>query len=198
MLTMPTLESARVLIRPFILDDFDALHRILDLESGAVAADDAAGLAAARTARRAWIEWSVRNYVALARLHQPPYGDRAIVLRTTGSVIGACGLAPVQLPFGQLPCFGGSARSPRARNTNEMGLFWEVSLRHRRHGYATEAGAVLIRYAFTVLNLQRIVATTTYDNAASIGVMRRLGMSIQQNPQPEPATMQVVGVLENL
>ena len=48
-----------------------------------------------------------------------------------------------------------------------------------------------------IQDLQRIVATTTYDNTASIGVMRRLGMTIERNPLPEPIFMQVVGVLEN-
>jgi len=77
-----------------------------------------------------------------------------------------------------------------------MGLYWEISPRCQRQGYATEAGAAHIRYAFTALNLQRIVATTTYDNAASIGVMRKLGMTILRNPLPEPPYMQNIGVLE--
>ena len=38
---------------------------------------------------------------------------------------------------------------------------------------------------------------TNYDNAASIGVMRRLGVAIERNPLPEPPYMQIVGVLEN-
>lgn len=59
-----------------------------------------------------------------------------------------------------------------------------------------QARAALIRFTFTELNLQRIVAMTTYDNVASIGVMRKLGMTIERNPLPEPAWMQVVGVLE--
>lgn len=198
-MSMPTLITERLLIRPFELADLDVLHAILDVESGDVVPDDVAALAVAKAERRQWLEWSVLNYPALANLHQPPYGDRAIVLRATGEVIGACGFAPVLLPFGQLPVFRTAATVPSqpVRNSSEVGLYWEVSARHRRQGYASEAAAALIRYAFTALNLQRIVATTTYANAASIGVMRRLGMEIERNPQLEPPYMQIVGVLEN-
>ncbi len=196
---MPPLETERLLIRPFEMTDFAVLYAILDEEPGTIAPDDAAALATAGTERRQWLEWSILNAPVLARLHQPPYGDRAIVLRATGEVIGACGFAPVLLPFGQLPLFRPVDDAPdqAVRNTNEIGLYWEVSVRHRRRGYASEAGAALIRYAFTALNLQRIVATTEYANAASIGVMRKLGMSIKRNPRPEPPYMQIVGVLEN-
>ena len=192
-MSMPPLETERLTIRPFVLADLDAIYQILDVELDEIAGEQAL------TARQQWLAWSVLNYTALADLHQPPYGDRAIVLHATGEVIGACGFAPVLLPFGQLAAFrpADAAPSQPARNTNEMGLYWEVSPRHQRRGYATEAGAALIRYAFIELNLARIVATTTYDNAASIGVMRKLGMTIEHNPLPEPPWMQIVGVKPN-
>src|SRR4051812_1559936 len=44
---------------------------------------------------------------------------------------------------------------------------------------------------------RRIVAATEHDNLASIGVMRRLGMRIERNPDPEPHWFQTVGVLFN-
>lgn len=195
---VPTLQTERLLIRPFELSDFDAIFEILDVAPGDVDIDDPAAVAEARTDRRRWLEWSILNYDALDRLHQPPYGDRAVVLRDGGELIGAAGLAPVLLPFGQLPAFQhpGAPTGRPVANTSEVGLYWEVAAHHRRKGYATEAGAALIRFAFDTLYLQRIVATTTYDNAASIGVMRKLGMSVERNPLPEPIYMQVVGVLE--
>ncbi|HLF36431.1 MAG TPA: GNAT family N-acetyltransferase, partial [Anaerolineales bacterium] len=56
--------------------------------------------------------------------------------------------------------------------------------------------SALIEYAFVRLRLARIVATTTYDNTASVGVMRKLGMRVERNPLAEPPWLQVVGVLE--
>ncbi len=191
---MPSIETARLRIRPFSLDDFEAIHRILDVE---LESYDEAALRQARVNRQQWLQWSVLNYTALAALYQPPYGDRAVVLKASDEVIGACGYAPVQMPLEQIEYFRtDKSRSP-ARNINEFGLFWAISPRHQRRGYAAEAGQALIDYAFDALNMKRMVANTDYDNLASIGVMRKLGMTITRNPEPDPPWMQVIGVLEN-
>jgi RimJ/RimL family protein N-acetyltransferase len=221
---MPPLETDRLWITPLTVDNLEVIHRILDMQSNTTERN-----VAAWEARRIWLQWTVLNYEALAALHQPPYGDRAIVLKpphpqplsqrekgvrnagkeigTTGNgeimseeeIIGVCGFVPVLLPFEQLPAFAGDRVIERseARNTSEVGLYWAVAKEHQRRGYATEAGAALIRFAFSELKLKRIVATTTYDNLASIAVMRRLGMSIQRNPQTQPLWLQVVGVLNH-
>ena len=78
----------------------------------------------------------------------------------------------------------------------ELGLFYAVSPAHQRQGYATEVAKALVDYAFQQLRLKRVVATTSYDNAASQDVMHKLGLSIERNPSPEPPWLQVVGVLE--
>ena len=44
--------------------------------------------------------------------------------------------------------------------------------------------------------LRRVIAETDEVNAASIGVMRKLGMRIERNAIGEPPWLQVVGVLE--
>ena len=72
-----------------------------------------------------------------------------------------------------------------------------ISRLHQRQGYATEAARAMIDYAFRELHLRRMVATTTRDNAASIGVMRNVGMRIEENPYPDPPWFQVVGILDS-
>jgi ribosomal-protein-alanine N-acetyltransferase len=47
------------------------------------------------------------------------------------------------------------------------------------------------------MGVKRVVATTTYENAASVRVMRKLGMRVERNPFPDPPWLQVVGLLEN-
>jgi hypothetical protein len=42
----------------------------------------------------------------------------------------------------------------------------------------------------------RIVATTTYDNRESIGVMAKVGMRIGQNRLSTPPWLQVVGMID--
>jgi len=194
MLTVPPLETPCLLVRPFTLDDLVAIHQILDVELG----DAEFETEGAQTLkeRRDWLEWAVRNYEALARLYQPPYGDRAVVLKETGRLIGAVGFVPCLGPFGQLPYFRAESGESR-RFTTEFGLYYAFSPIFHRQGYATEAAQTMADYAFTQLNLKRVVATTAYENAASIGVMRKLGMRIEKNPHPDPPWFQVVGVLEN-
>jgi ribosomal-protein-alanine N-acetyltransferase len=188
-MTMPILETERLVIRPFTLDDLSAYHQI----TAAVGWTDETMTDEANVeARREWLEWTVRNYEQLARLHNPPYGDRAVVLKAANQLIGACGLVPLLMPFGRLPSFGGDANS---RNSTEMGLFWLIDAAHQGQGYATEAAEALVRYAFDELRVHRLVATTEYTNMASAGVMRRLGMTIERNPFPDPPWMQLLGIL---
>ncbi|MGH7789099.1 MAG: GNAT family N-acetyltransferase [Candidatus Binatia bacterium] len=185
-LDMPLLETARLIIRPFALDDLEACHQLLDHEAWQT------GQSLAQ--RRQWLEWCVRNHGALARLEQPPYGDRAVVLRATGELIGSIGLVPSLGPFDRLPSFGGDAGAARYRP--EVGLFWAVRSAHRRRGYASEAARAVIAYAFAALQLGRVIATTEDANLASQAVMRRLGMTVERNPLPEPVWFQTVGVLQ--
>ena len=196
MLRMPPLETLRLIIRPFCMDDLQPVHQLLDVELAA--ADFATEGAVGLQERAEWLQWAVLNYEQLARLYQPPYGDRAIVLKATGQLIGACGFVPSFGPFGQLPALAAAGAGARTSLfTPEFGLFYAVSPSSQRQGYAAEAARALIDYAFQQLHLQRVIATTRYDNAASIRVMQKLGMRIERNPLPEPPWFQVVGILDN-
>jgi ribosomal-protein-alanine N-acetyltransferase len=190
-MNMPTLETERLTIRPFTPDDLHPYHHI---NTAVGWTDETQTPEANLAARRDWLDWTIRNYQQLARLYQPPYGDRAVILKTTNQLIGSCGLVPLLAPFGQLTPFG---RHPDSLYSTEMGLFWIIDPAHQSQGYATEAAAALIHYAFTELHLHRLVATTDYTNHASAAVMRRLGMTIEHNPFPDPPWMQVVGILTN-
>lgn len=184
---MPVLETERLFVRPFRLDDLEACHRLFDLEAWQTGKTP--------DQRRVWLEWTVLAYEALADLRQPPYGDRAVCLKATGELVGSVGLVPSLGPFDRLESFGGDRSATFLRP--EMGLFWATRTAHLRKGYATEAAGSLIEYAFRELALARVIAMTTYENAASQAVMRKLGMHIERNLLPDPPWFQVVGVLAN-
>lgn len=187
------LETSRLIIRALQPDDLPPIHRILDLTFGdgsKIADQDALN------ERRAWLEWSRLSAEWLPRLFQPPYGDRAVVLKASHAVIGAVGYVPCFDVFEQIPGLGRGG-PPSAYRVAEFGLFWAIDPQHQRQGYATEAAQALIDFAFQQLRVKRIIATTDYDNIASISVMRKLGMHIEQNPQSDPPWLQVVGVLDH-
>lgn len=128
---MPILETERLSIRPLTAADHAACHRLF-LEIGWV--DRAVSDAVDRARRREWLEWTVRNYVQLSELRQPPYGDRAVISKQDGGFVGLVGLVPLLAPFAQLPMFGG-ARD--ARFSAEVGLFWATSRALQRNGFAS-------------------------------------------------------------
>ena len=187
-LEMPVLETERLIVRPLVIGDLRDCHRLfVDIKWADSLASEGENL----QSRREWLEWTVRNYAELARLNQPPYGDRAVVLKPK-QFVGQIGLVPSMGPFGQLPLFGGKEGgffSP------EVGLFWAILPEFQSRGFATEAARALVSYGFGTLRLERIVATTQFDNQASIAVMRRLGMRIERNPYSEPKWFQIVGIL---
>jgi len=196
MVEMPLLETTRLFIRQFQIEDLDATHRLFDIELNTE--NHNTENMDTKHERAEWLEWSVRNYKQLANLDQPPYGDRAIILKSTETLIGSCGFVPCLNTFEQMPNFDYYDQSGNpGLYTAEFGLFYAISPYHQRQGYASEAAQALIDYAFGQLHLKRVIATTIYDNISSMAVMRKLGMRIERNPLAEPPWLQVVGVLEN-
>lgn len=148
--------------------------------------------------RSAWLDWTILSDQQHALLYQPPYGERAVTLKSTGELVGAVGLVPSLGPFEQLPSFAPDHQpAPHARFTPEVGLYYAIASTHQHKGYASEAAQALLQYAFSQLNVKRVVATTTFDNNASIKVMRKLGMRVERNPFDEPPWFQMIGVIEN-
>ena len=178
---MPVLTTERLIVRPFRMDDAEAYARV-------IGSDDAPE----------WFEWATRNPAALGALAQPPYGDRAVVLRESNELIGSVGFVPCLMPFEKLDNLcSGAERTRPVCSTPEFGLFYWFAAAFQRQGYATEAVRAMVDYAFAKLNLKRIVATTEFDNDRSIRMMERLGMSIARDDSGEPGHLQVVGVLRN-
>lgn len=185
-LRLPPLETDRLVIRDFSMDDLNDVHRILDRE-----------IYLERNlpieARRGWLEWSITNYQELAGLNQPPYGERAVTLRDTGELIGITGYSPMFHPLSEML---NGISSTAARWLPEMGLYYAFSPAQQGNGYATEAAQALIDYAFEYFHLKRIVANTEFANLASQRVMKKLGMTLHRNETGEPEWFEVLGVLE--
>ena len=187
---MSPLGSARLLIRPFEQADVESVHEInlaLNPELRSTSKEQ-------KEVIQGYLLWSSLNHTELARLEQPPYGDRAVILKHSGELIGMCGLVPYIAPLHQFPSFGARRQG---RSQAAMGLYWAITPIHQRRGYATEAGRALIDFAFERLRLDRVIATTGYRNLASQAVMRKLGMRLEENPFRDAPSIQVLGILES-
>ena len=85
----------------------------------------------------------------------------AVARRDDHRFLGFVGLAVPRFEAHFMPCV-------------EIG--WRLARDAWGHGYATEAGVVVLDHAFTDLGLTEVVSFTTVENEPSRSVMRRLGM----------------------
>ncbi|MCI0406466.1 MAG: GNAT family N-acetyltransferase, partial [candidate division Zixibacteria bacterium] len=82
----------------------------------------------------------------------------AVELKSTGELIGDCALKVSKEDIHQ----------------GEIGF--TLAREHQGKGLAAEAVSALLDYAFTKLELHRIIAITDCENSASIRLLERLGM----------------------
>jgi len=181
---IPTLETERLIIRELTMDDFESINNVLNKTFGEEMP---------LSKRQRWLQWTVLGYEMFAMLEQPHYGERAIVLKETGNIIGAVGIVPYLDTFNKVSAF---IRTPESPATAEIGLFWAIGPMHHRKGYAPEAARAVMEYLFVHEKVGRIIATTGYNNLPSQKVMEKLGMKIQRLDEPQPPDQFVVGVIE--
>jgi [ribosomal protein S5]-alanine N-acetyltransferase len=182
---IPVLQTDRLILRELTMDDLASINNVLNRANGSeITASE----------RQPWLQWTVLGYEMFAMLEQPHFGERAVVLKRTGDLIGAVGIVPYIDRFNHVPAF---QRTKDAPATAEVGLYWAIDPPYHHQGFATEAASAVMDYLFTHEKLGRIIATTGYDNLASQKVMQKLGMTIHRLEQPQPPDQFVVGVIEN-
>ena len=152
----PTLETARLILRPLVEDDLDALTALhaeesfwwFPLQRGMTADETRAFMDRVR-------ERTEADGVAMS----------AAVIKETGELAGWLGLA--------VPHF-----LPEILPAVEVG--WRLGERFRGRGYATEGAAAAIGYGFDVLDLDRVVSIFDPANVASGRVMEKLGFEFER------------------
>jgi RimJ/RimL family protein N-acetyltransferase len=131
---IPALETQRLIIRELAMDDLDSIHSVLN---------KAFGWEMPLPERQRWLQWTVLGYEMFAMLEQPHYGERAVVLKETGKVIGAVGIVPYLDAFNKVTAF---RRTPDSPATAEVGLFWAIDPAQHGNGFAREAARALVEY----------------------------------------------------
>ncbi len=146
----PTLQTARLQLRPYCLSDAADLVRLAGTRE-----------VAATTLRipHPYREQDAVDFIASCQ----PDAELglsvrlAITVRNTQELYGGVGL-----------------RIEPAHQHAELG-YW-VGVPYWGHGYATEAASEILRYGFETLNLQRIYASHLAGNVASSRVLQKIGM----------------------
>jgi ribosomal-protein-alanine N-acetyltransferase len=148
---MPILATQRLLLRELVADDLDALALVLsDPETMRFypAALDRAGVAA-------WIERNRRRYTDAG------HGLWAMVLKSSGEVVGDCGLS-----------------RQTVEGTDEIEIGYHVRRDLWGQGYAPEAARACQGYGFARLGANRLISLIRPENLPSRRVAEKTGLSL--------------------
>jgi RimJ/RimL family protein N-acetyltransferase len=146
------LETERLVLRPWSVDDAEAALRAYgDAEVArwlAPAMDQVNDLAAMRVVLQQWVAEDARMMT--------PAGRWAIELRQDGRVIGGATLLP-------LP------------PEDEFEIGWQLGQPEWGHGYASETGLALARWAFSQ-GIEQVIAVVRPANSRAAAMVQRMGM----------------------
>lgn len=148
---MSALDTDRLRLRPFTLDDLDAHARLYadpDVTRWLSDGPWPGPLARERSER------AVRRFIAHWDDHG--YGVWAVEERASGAFLGQCGLNTL--------------------DNDEVEILWALEPRAWGNGFATEAARAALAWAFDVVGLDRIVALARPENGPSRRIMDELGM----------------------
>ena len=170
---MFTLETERLGLRPLTLDDAPALHELIDKHEDMWWFDP--GYARSYEERVQYVQRRLEQYEHLG------FGCFAIETKEDGNLVGQGGLSPYEFEG----CDG--------IKSEVFEVMYAIGLVYQGQGYATEAAAAWVDYAFNVARLPRLVVCPNKANVASVRVLEKLGFHIKDDWQ-EPGS--IVATLE--
>jgi RimJ/RimL family protein N-acetyltransferase len=157
---MKVLETQRLLLRHFVMDDLDNLFAFYSDPDVIKYIPDAP-----RTYEetKEELEWFMNGHPKF-----PELGLWATIYKETGQLIGRCGLIPWTID-GQ----------------EEVEVAFALSKAYWGQGLATEVAQALVQYGFERLQLSRLICLIDHDNQASINVATKIGMTFDKEAKDE-------------
>ena len=143
------LSTERLVLRPVTVGDHAALLAHWTQPDVRRFLFDGAALSAAEVAET--IEESIGDFAARG------FGVWLIELGSTADLIGTAGLRPL--------------------GSSGLEIFYSLAPGAWGHGYATEAARAVVEYGLGPLGLPEVLAEVDEGNAASVAVVKRLGMT---------------------
>ena len=147
------IETARLRLRPFTLDDVDDFHRFLiDPDVRKYLCDD-------KVLSREQVASFIDESLASFKTHG--FGLWAVLPREEDSLIGFCGFRFFFDP-------------------PELQLMYGIAPDRWGQGLATEIARVMIQYGFEEYSFDRIITSADAPNLASLRVMEKAGMTFEK------------------
>ena len=152
-MTLHTIKTARLRLRPFTLEDVDDFHRLLiEPDVRKYLCDDQV---LSREQAASFIDGS------LASFETHGFGLWAVLPHQEDSLIGFCGYWFFYDP-------------------PELQLMYGIAPDHWGKGLATEVARVMIQYGFEEYSFDRIITNADAPNLASLRVMEKAGMTFEK------------------
>ncbi|MFN6569847.1 GNAT family N-acetyltransferase [Dendronalium sp. ChiSLP03b] len=148
---MPEIETARLRLRHFTLEEFDVLYRLYS---------NAEVMRYLSPRTREQTQASLRKHIQ--HWQENNFGMWAVIHKDSDKMIGRCGLGFLE-------------------NTPEVELGYVFDKSYWQMGLATEASIATLKYGFLEVKLDRIVAIAHPQNVASVRVIQKVGMKYQKN-----------------
>lgn len=147
-----TLETERLLLREMTQADYPALAEIMRDREAMFAYEHAFS----DEETQAWLNRMLERY------RTDGFGLWAVVLKTSGEMIGQCGL---------------TRQDVSGREVLEIGYLFQR--KHWKQGYAIESARACKAYAFDTLHANEVYSIVRDNNVASMNVAIRNGMTIR-------------------
>ncbi|MCQ2249380.1 MAG: GNAT family N-acetyltransferase [Treponema sp.] len=143
------IETERLILRNYTMEDFDALHEIVSdaetMQHYPSPFDE--------EKTRGWIKWNLENYEKYG------FGLWAVVLKETGELIGDCGITIQDIDGELLPEIG-----------------YHIHKKYWRRGFAKEAARAVRDWVFTNTEYNEIYSYMKYTNVGSYSTAIANGM----------------------
>ena len=153
---MIMIETKRLILRRLVIADHEALDALFaDEEVMESSNDGPLNTKGVGT----WLKDQIEGYQKNSGID-----ILAVELRSTSEVIGYCGLT----------------KFPDIDGATEIEIGYRLIRKFWGYGYATEAASAVRDYAFSELDLPRLVALIEPVNRRSVAVARKLGMTYEK------------------
>jgi len=174
------LETERLLLRPFVEGDVDAIYALVYADS---------------QVREAWsgytgpLEAFRLRYRSKAVWHaEGGFGFLAVLLKTDDRLLGLMGFQRYELGEDTSHMRFADPKEQVGHNPTltEVELTYALGRAYWGQGYATEAGQSLIEFGFRQLGIDRIVnAVLVHPDHRSLALIERLGFRVVTNLNPQ-------------
>jgi len=151
---IPSLETSRIVLRPFLSGDLDEYARCIFADPEVTRYLPKRDIPSLERAERTMAYFN-------HHWDRHGYGDWAVTVKTGEQLIGHCGLNYLE-------------------EAGEVEVEYSLSREFWGQGLATEAARAVVSFGFEVIGLKRIIALAVPENIASRRVMEHLGMAYEK------------------